>query len=708
MANWWDSMPQATPLDIALTQEGVDPQLANLARSVYQQESSGGRNTVTSNAGAVGGMQIIPATFQSVADEGWDINDPVQNARAGVRYLGQMYERGGNDPRMAAIGYYGGPGAIDAARRGQARSDPRNPNAPDTFQYADQVTGRLRVSTAPNGDSVQWWESMPIAQDEAQQTTVAPRASPDGGGVLAGIGMGLRDPIDAGAQMLRRAVPEGVGNAIDAFGNQLADWGLPVARSEGIEGIDRGINEREQQYQAARQASGRGGIDWARLGGNIVGAAPLMAAAPAAIAGASMPIRMAAGGAQGAALGAFSPVIGEDSQRDFSGSKARQTAIGGLFGSATPMVTGTIGRLLSPNASRADSAAKRLMNEGVELTPGQALGGALMRWEDRAMSLPILGDAIRSARTRGNASFNRAVYNRVLEPIGKTTSKSGREAVDDAARMVSQAYDDVLSKVQFTPDSGFAQSLANLRSMASSLPAREARAFNETLRREVIEPLTKGRAVDGLTFKRVEAQLGDRARGFLNATDAYQNDVGRALLEVQKALRENLVRMNPRYAKDLQNVNQSFASLVRLENAAGRIGAHDGVFAPQQFAQAIRQTDRSARKRAYSSGRALMQDLSDAAQSRMSAKVPDSGTTERLLANALSGSALAGAVGVGAVSPGAAAGMAGALGAASIPYLPGISRAATKAITSRPPSAQMLAEQLRKLPPGFLGLLAGQ
>ena len=707
MANWWDSLPQATPLDIALTQERIDPQLAQLAQSVYQQESSGGRNTTTSTAGAVGGMQIIPSTFKSVADEGWDINDPVQNARAGIRYLNQMYERGGNDPRMAAIGYYGGPGAIDAARRGQARSDPRNPNAPDTFQYADQVTGRLNTSVAPNGDSVSWWESMPLAEEAPQQAPQL-QSSPEGGGVLAGIGMGLRDPIDAGAQMLRRAVPESVGQAIDAFGNRLADMGLPVARSEGAEGIDQAINEREAEYQAARQAAGRGGFDWARLGGNIAGTAPLMAAAPAALAGASLPVRMAAGGIQGTALGAMSPVIGDEAQQDFVGSKTDQAALGAAFGAATPAVTGAIGRLVSPQASRANSPAKALMNEGVELTPGQALGGALMRWEDRAMSMPILGDAIRGARGRGNESLNRAVYNRVLEPIGKATTKTGREAVDDAARLVSQAYDDVLSKVQFTPDNAFSQSIATLRMMASSLPAKEARSFNNVLQRDVIGPLTKGRSVDGLTFKRVEAQLGERAQQFLKATDAYQNDVGRALLEAQKALRENLARMNPAHAQELQNVNRSFAQLVRLENAAGKIGAQDGVFTPQQLAQAIRQSDRSARKRAYSGGRALMQDLSDAAQSRMSAKVPDSGTTERMLANALAGSALAGSVGLGALTPGAAIGAAGALGAASLPYLPGIGRAATKSITSRPANAQMLAEQLRKLPPGFLGVLAGQ
>ena len=57
MPNWWDSYPSASPLDIGLMQEGISGPLADVARSVYHQESSGGRNTTTSNAGAVGGMR---------------------------------------------------------------------------------------------------------------------------------------------------------------------------------------------------------------------------------------------------------------------------------------------------------------------------------------------------------------------------------------------------------------------------------------------------------------------------------------------------------------------------------------------------------------------------------------------------------------------------------------------------------------------------
>ena len=133
----------------ALSAEGVTGTLADVARSIYMQESGGGRNTKTSNAGAVGGMQIIPSTFKSVADKDWDISDPMHNARAGIRYLSQLNKQSGGDPALTAAGYYGGPGGMEKARRGIVVSDPRNPNAPNTLQYGQQVAARLGKTPAP-------------------------------------------------------------------------------------------------------------------------------------------------------------------------------------------------------------------------------------------------------------------------------------------------------------------------------------------------------------------------------------------------------------------------------------------------------------------------------------------------------------------------------------------------------------------------------
>jgi hypothetical protein len=127
----------------ALEAEGITGPLADIARSIYKQESGSGTNTKTSNAGAVGGMQILPGTFKEVADRDWNINDPLHNARAGIRYVQKMHKRAGGDPVLTAAGYYGGPGGLDKARRGIAVSDPRNPRAPTTLQYGQQVAARL-------------------------------------------------------------------------------------------------------------------------------------------------------------------------------------------------------------------------------------------------------------------------------------------------------------------------------------------------------------------------------------------------------------------------------------------------------------------------------------------------------------------------------------------------------------------------------------
>lgn len=132
-----------TSIDAALAAEGVTGRAADFIKSVYQQESGAGANTKTSNAGAVGGMQIIPATFKSVADSGWDINNPEHNLRAGIRYAKQGFDEAGGDPVLAGAYYYGGPGGMAKARQGVAVSDPRNPRAPNTLQYGQQVASRM-------------------------------------------------------------------------------------------------------------------------------------------------------------------------------------------------------------------------------------------------------------------------------------------------------------------------------------------------------------------------------------------------------------------------------------------------------------------------------------------------------------------------------------------------------------------------------------
>ena len=136
-----------TSFEKALKDEGIaGTNLEPVARSIFAQESSSGANVKTSNAGARGPMQVLPATFKAYNPQG-NIDDPYDNSVGGLRYIKDLFSKT-NDPGLTAVGYYGGPKAIEKARQGIAVSDPRNPNAPNTLQYMEQVMGRTKGSQA--------------------------------------------------------------------------------------------------------------------------------------------------------------------------------------------------------------------------------------------------------------------------------------------------------------------------------------------------------------------------------------------------------------------------------------------------------------------------------------------------------------------------------------------------------------------------------
>lgn len=209
-----DPFASSSPLDRALEAEGVTGKRADIARSIYAQESSSGKNTKTSNAGAVGGMQIIPATFNRMADKGWSINDPDHNARAGVRYINQLADKAGDDPALVAAGYYGGEGAIDKARKGIAVSDPRNPKAPTTLEYGKQVASRVPANTSVKLREV---DGDPFAQSAPSTPTVAPKKEMTVG---EDIMTGVRD-IPRQFGLTARYGIEGVGNSLDFLASPI-------------------------------------------------------------------------------------------------------------------------------------------------------------------------------------------------------------------------------------------------------------------------------------------------------------------------------------------------------------------------------------------------------------------------------------------------------------------------------------------------------
>ena len=137
-----------TIIDTA-TRYGVNPALA---LEVATAESGMNPNTPDSSAGAIGIMQLMPATAAAL---GVDPRDPVQNIAGGVMYLQQQLASFG-DVSEALAAYDWGPGNVRAAiakyGAGWLQHAPS-----ETQHYVAKILGNLgtqySVSVGPVADA---------------------------------------------------------------------------------------------------------------------------------------------------------------------------------------------------------------------------------------------------------------------------------------------------------------------------------------------------------------------------------------------------------------------------------------------------------------------------------------------------------------------------------------------------------------------------
>lgn len=397
-----------------------------------------------------------------------------------------------------------------------------------------------------------------------------------------------------------------------------AGGGSPASTAD----IDKMVQQREQEYEARRQAGGDTGTDWARLAGNVTSTIPLAALGPAGDAG--MLARLAGMAGMGAAGGALAPVTGGD----YATEKARQAGLGAATGGVLGAGGEVAARVVAPAIA---PAARRLLDAGVRLTPGQMLGGIAKGAEGRLTSIiPTTSGAIR----RSIEDFNRVAYDKVLSRIGKAYEGKtvGYDGIDAVEKELSKEYNRILPNINFRADDQFVADLSNLREMASEMPIDENRQFEAILKNRILKRMGREGVMDGQTFKAAESELSQISRGLRRSEVEGQRQLGSAVDELNGTLREAIERQNPDSSEALRRANGAWAAFVRIRDAAANRVKSLGVFTPSDLLTASK---RAGGRRVFARGDALMQDLARDAEEVLPSNVPDSGTAGRLLVGEL-------------------------------------------------------------------------
>lgn len=378
----------------------------------------------------------------------------------------------------------------------------------------------------------------------------------------------------------------------------------------------------------------------------------------------------------GAALGARAPGMAGTIARGVG----RAANVIDPIGAATTAGGAVLSGVLRPEV-------QTLMRAGVRPTVGQLTGGPVKRIEDMLTSVPLLGDVIGAARLRAQDQFNRAAYNRALNPIGENAKglPLGSEGLNEIATKLGDAYDDLLGRVTLVPDQQVMQDVSGILAEAGDdLPPAVNRFVND----KVLTALTSNEPLSGEKLKALQSELDARASNYNSSSLASERDIGATLEGISGALRQALERSNPMYADALAAIDEGYANYVRLRNAGSAAGADIVGFSPERLQAAVKSSDRSVGRGDTARGRALMQDLSRAGVDVMGRGVPTSGTTERALA--------AGMLGTGfVVDPTTAL----AATIAASPYLPVTQGVLARMLASRPTAMRSAGQAVQQYGP---------
>jgi len=295
-------------------------------------------------------------------------------------------------------------------------------------------------------------------------------------------------------------------------------------------------------------------------------------------------------------------------------STMKNAGVGAAAGAAVDTLMRGAGRVVQPVLQT--PAVKNLLEKDVVPTVGQALGGVANRIEEKATSIPLLGDIIAGARNRARNELGTAAIN-VGMPKGLKVTQPGNAGIEQADDLLSQGYGRLYGNSQVSRDAQLVQDLKNAIT-APSIPLSDTykTTYNQIIKRDVLDRLKPGQNIAASDVKQqVEADLGKAIRAL--EPKGQDGALREALQQARQAVRDLAGRQAGVDQVQRQALDRGYANMKNMADAARRAESNSGIPTPLQIIQNAKGSE--------------LRQLGRDAQEVMGNRVPNSGTADRAM-----------------------------------------------------------------------------
>lgn len=306
-------------------------------------------------------------------------------------------------------------------------------------------------------------------------------------------------------------------------------------------------------------------------------------------------------------------------------------------------------------------AARRLMNQGVELTPGQMNpAGFVNQMEEVAQAAPFgIGTVVKGARDKGYQQFQAKVIQDVAPPgVSVRPNTDVALMVDDVAKAYDSAYGFAkgfpVKPLVMRTQGGDVPLLSLFRKAANNAGTRaskeESGAMQKYLQSELSRIRSGNATSDDLLSIRSNIRKAIREEG------GSATAKGRILKIAEKDVTDALEsQLPPDVMKALKATDTQYGKFKIVEDAVYRAKDQTESFTPSQFSQAVRE---ATQKGEYARGGGRLREQSKAAVDVFQPRQPLTGR-QLLTAGPVYAAAAANPVMLGAPLAGATLGLYG-------------------------------------------------